>query len=207
MDSAMKTYSRQQLIEVCRLVYDRYLTNAAGSNFSVRASPTTLYLTPTNNARNSRLRMHADDLLLVDFEGRILDGRGELSRSWPTHLKMYREFDCVNAVIHAHPRMATVFACRNRPMEPYLDAMKKFGSIPVIPRSLEVDGPEFGQAIADVFRSAGQSFTKHGHAVFYPYHGVLVAAPSLEDAYDLLERIEFNATAILFSRLLESDDE
>jgi len=31
----MITYSRQQLLEVCRLVYDRNLTNAAGSNFSV----------------------------------------------------------------------------------------------------------------------------------------------------------------------------
>lgn len=203
----MNTYTRQQLIEVCRLVYDRYLTNAAGSNFSVRASPTTLYITPTNNAKNNRLRMEGDDLLLVDFEGRILDGRGELSRSWPTHLKMYREFQSVNAVIHAHPKMATVFACRSKPMEPYLDAMKKYGPVPVLPRHLMVDSPEFGQAITDVFHAAGQSFIKHGHAVFYPYHGVLVAAPSLEDAYDLLERIEFNATAILYRRLLESGDE
>jgi L-fuculose-phosphate aldolase len=203
----MKTYTRQQLIEVCRLVYDRYLTNAAGSNFSLRVSPDTLYITPTNNAKNNRLRMEADDLLLVDFEGCILDGRGELSRSWPTHLKMYREFEWVNAVIHAHPKMATIFACREKPMEPYLDAMKKYGPIPVLPRHLPVDSPEFGQAITEIFRSSGQSFIKHGHAVFYPYHGVLVAAPSLEDAYDLLERIEFNATAILYSRLLESADE
>ena len=200
----MITYNRQQLIDICQLVYDRYLTNAAGSNFSVRSSKDTLYITPTNNAKNNRLRMGADDLLLVDYQGNILDGEGQLSRSWPTHLKMYQEFDCVNAVIHAHPKMATVFACRQTVMPPYLDAMKKYGSIPVLPRDLAVDSPEFGQAIAEVFRNTA-SFTKNGHAVFYPYHGILVAAPSLEDAYDLLERIEFNATAILFSRLMESD--
>ena len=201
----MTAYTRQQLIEVCHLVYDRYLTNAAGSNFSVRNPNGTLYITPTNNAKNTRLRMGADDLLLADFEGNILDGKGELSRSWPTHLKMYQEFDFINAVIHAHPKMATVFACRKKPMPPYLDAMKKYGPVPVLPRELVVDSPEFGDAIAETFRSVGQSFAKHGSAVFYPFHGVLVAAPSLEDAYDLLERIEFNAYAILFSRILESE--
>jgi hypothetical protein len=32
---------------------------------------------------------------------------------------------------------------------------------------------------------------------------VLVAGPTLDDAFDLLERMEFNAVAILFGRLLE----
>jgi len=116
---------------------------------------------------------------------------------------MYQEFEYVGAVIHAHPKMATVFSCRQKPMEPYLDAMKKYGPIQVMPRELKVDGPEFGPAIAEGFRCDEDRFRKTGHAVFYPYHGVLVAAPTLADAYDLLERIEFNATAILYSRLLE----
>jgi L-fuculose-phosphate aldolase len=203
----MSTYSRQQLIEICQLVYDRYLTNAAGSNLSVRASKDTFYITPTNNAKNNRLRMGADDLLLVDYKGCILDGKGDLSRSWPTHLKMYQEFEFVNAVIHAHPKMATIFSCRKKEMPPFLDAMKKYGPIPVLPRDLTVDSLEFGQAIADIFKNNGTNFLKNGHAVFYPFHGVLVAAPTLEDAYDLLERIEFNATAILYSRFLENDSE
>jgi L-fuculose-phosphate aldolase len=199
----MNFFTRQDVTEVCRLVYDRYLTNAAGSNFSARASASTFYLTPTNNAKNNRLRMQPDNLLLVDETGKILDGKGELSRSWPTHLKMYQEFEYVGAVIHAHPKMATIFSCRSKPMEPYLDAMKKYGPVPVLPRELKVDGPEFGQAIAEIFRCDEERFRMNGHAVLYPYHGVLVAAPTLADAYDLLERIEFNATAILFSRLLE----
>ena len=198
----MYTACRQELLEICRLVYDRNLTNAAGSNFSARASATTLYMTPTGNAKHNRLHMTPDDLLLVDYAGNILEGTGQLSISWPTHLRMYQEFDCVGAVIHAHPRVATTFACRTEPMPPLLDAMKKYGSIPVLPRQLKVDSPEFGQAIVDIFRAKGESFVKHGHAVLYPYHGILVAAPNLDDAFDLLERIEYNASAILNSCLL-----
>jgi L-fuculose-phosphate aldolase len=199
----MNTYSRAELLEVCRLVYDRFLTNAAGSNFSVRASEDTFYLTPTGNAKHTRLRMGPDDLLHVDTTGRILDGRGKLSTSWPTHLALYQAFECVGAVIHAHPRVATVFACQEEPtqaMPPLMDAMKKYGSIPVVPRALKVDSPEFAKWIVNYFKSTEASFCRHGHGVFYPFHGVLTAAPTLDDAFDLLERIEFNAIAILGGR-------
>ena len=66
----MYTATRTELLEVCRLVYDRDLTNAAGSNFSARASAAAVYLTPTGNAKRNRLRMTPDDLLLVDMQGR-----------------------------------------------------------------------------------------------------------------------------------------
>jgi len=194
--------TREELLTICRLVYQRHLTNAAGSNFSARATETTLYMTPTGNAKRNRLDMSPDDLLHVDYDGTILEGQGDLSVSWPTHRKMYQAFDCVGAVIHAHPRYATALACQEKPMEPFLDAMKKFGPIPVMPRDLKVDSSEFGDAIEKVFREKGASFQRYGHAVFYPYHGILVAAPSLDDAYDLLERIEYNAIALLFSKLL-----
>ncbi len=194
---------RRELLEICRLVYDRELTNAAGSNFSARASANTVYLSINGNAKRNRLRMSPDELLLVTLDGELLEGEGKFSQSWPTHRRIYQEFDFVGAVIHAHPRYATALACRDTAMPPLLDAMKKYGPIPVLPRHLKVDGPEFGQAIVEIFRAKGESFRKHGHGVLYPYHGVLVAAPDLDDAFDLLERIEYNATAILSNILLD----
>jgi L-fuculose-phosphate aldolase len=116
---------------------------------------------------------------------------------------MYQTFDYVGAVIHAHPKKATILSCRPEPMEPLLDAMKKYGPIPVLPRHLKVDSPEFGEAIVEVFKATESSFKREGHAVFYPFHGVLVAAPTLDDAYDLLERMEFNAETVLFQHLLK----
>ncbi len=199
----MYTAKRRELLEICRLVYDRHLTNAAGSNFSARASENTLYISINGNAKRNRLRMTADDLLLSTFDGKILEGEGKFSQSWPTHLKMYQGFDFVGAAIHAHPRFATAFACRNIPMPPFLDAMKKYGEIPVLPRNLKVDSPEFGDAIVEIFPPEGRELSKHGHGVLYPYHGVLVVAPNLDDAYDLFERIEDNATAILSNILLD----
>lgn len=197
----MYTVKRRELLEICRLVYDRGLTNAAGSNFSGRASSETLYMSINGNAKRNRLRMTADDWLLMKMDGTILEGEGKPSQSWPTHRRIYQAFDFIGAVIHAHPRYATALACRNMNMAPMLDAMQKYGEIPIIPRQLKVDGIEFGNAIVEIFQAKGESFKKHGHGVLFPYHGVLVAGPTLDDAYDLLERIEDNALTLFTSAI------
>ena len=110
--NAVTYITRDELLEVCRLVYDRWLTNAGGSNFSGRISADSVLLTPTGNAKRTRLRMSPDHLLHVRLDGTVLEGDGELSSSWPTHQGLYRAFPEIGAVIHAHPLYATIFAAR-----------------------------------------------------------------------------------------------
>lgn len=197
----MSYVSRKEMLAVCRLVYDRYLTNAAGSNFCARASATTFFCSAHDNAKRTRLRMDPDDLLLVDVNGNVLDGRGEVTSSWATYSRIMREFPEVDAVIHGHPRLATAFACGDEPMPPLLDALKPHGEVPILDRSLFVDSPEFGEAFLASIAERRDKLPA-GVAVLYPYHGLTVASGTLEDAFDLFERIEFNAEAIIYRRLL-----
>lgn len=189
---------RKELLEICRLVYDRSLTDAAGSNFSVRASADTFLVTATGNAKRTRLRMSPDDLLLLGSDDTVLEGRGKPTSSWPTHRTLFEAFPAVGAVIHAHPKLATVVACGEGPMTPVLDAMKKYGEVPLVPRALQVDSPEFGRWIVDALRPNEARLERHALGVLYPFHGVLVAGPDLDEAFDLLERMEFNAAALLW---------
>jgi L-fuculose-phosphate aldolase len=198
----MRYVTRAELLEVCRLVYDRHLTNAGGSNFSGRRTPDTFLVSTTGNAKRTRLRMGPDDLLHVRRDGEILEGQGQLSSSWPTHLGIYEAFEAVGAVIHAHPLYTTVFAARHLDLPVLLDGMKKYGCIPVLSGDNRIDSPEFGVEVVEVMRQHQDTLTKTGFGVLYPEHGVLVAGPTLDDAFDLLERMEFNAVAILFGRLL-----
>jgi L-fuculose-phosphate aldolase len=195
--------TRNELLEVCRLVYDRWLTNAGGSNFSGRISADSVLLTSTGNAKRTRLRMSPDDLLHVRLDGTVLEGHGDLSSSWPTHQGLYRAFPEIGAIIHAHPLYATVFAARRCDLPVLLDGMRKFGPIPSLSGRHKIDNPPFVEEVIDVFAAHHETAAKHGFGVLYPGHGVLVAGPTLDDAYDLLERMEFNAAAILFGRLLE----
>ena len=200
----MQYVTRAELLEVCRLVYDRHLTNAGGSNFSGRLTPDSVLLTTTGNAKRTRLRMGPDDLLHVRLDGEVLEGYGQHSSSWPTHRALYEAFPEVGAVIHAHPLYTTVFAARHLDLPVLLDGMKKYGCIPVLSGRHKIDGPDFVDEVVTVMRQHEATLVKTGFGVLYPEHGVLVAGPTLDDAFDLLERMEFNAVAILFGRLLES---
>jgi L-fuculose-phosphate aldolase len=199
----MSYVTRAELLEVCRLVYDRWLTNAGGSNFSGRTTADSVLLTSTGNAKRTRLRMGPDDLLHVRLDGTIIEGHGELSSSWPTHQGLYREFREVGAIIHAHPLYATVFAAHGRDLPVLLDGMRKFGTIPSLSGNHKIDSPPFVEEVIEVFAAHRPTVAKCGFGVLYPGHGVLVAGPALDDAYDLLERMEFNAAAILFGRFLD----
>jgi len=198
----MYTCKRSEFLEICQLTFDRFLTNTAGSNFSARASEKSLYITNSMNAKRNRCRMKPEEILHVDFDGNIFDGEGEISSSWKSHKKMYQEFDFVGAAIHAHPRLATAFACQKEPMPPLISAMKKYGAIHSVPEGIDLLGEECADITAEMFQETGDSFRKYGHAVFYPYHGVFIAAPTLADAFDLLDRMEFNAYAIIGSKTL-----
>ncbi|MEO1236793.1 MAG: L-ribulose-5-phosphate 4-epimerase AraD [Planctomycetota bacterium] len=55
-------------------------------------------------------------IVLVDFEGEVVDGGGRPSCDTPTHLELYRRFSGVGGVTHTHSPKATAFAQARRPI-------------------------------------------------------------------------------------------
>jgi L-ribulose-5-phosphate 4-epimerase len=58
--------------------------------------------------------MKAADLVVVDLEGRVVEGNLKPSSDLPTHLVLYREFSEIGAVVHTHSRAATSWAQARR---------------------------------------------------------------------------------------------
>lgn len=54
--------------------------------------------------------MKAEDMVVVDLEGRIIEGRLNPSSDTPTHLELYRRFSSIGGITHTHSRWATIFA-------------------------------------------------------------------------------------------------
>lgn len=57
--------------------------------------------------------MTADDIVVLDLDGNIVEGRLSPSSDTPTHLELYRRFDGIGGVVHTHSRYATAFAQAN----------------------------------------------------------------------------------------------
>jgi L-ribulose-5-phosphate 4-epimerase len=50
------------------------------------------------------------DMVVVDLEGKTVEGRLRPSSDTPTHLALYRAFPQIGGVVHTHSRHATMFA-------------------------------------------------------------------------------------------------
>ncbi len=62
--------------------------------------------------------MTADDMVRVDLDGSILEGRRKPSSDLATHLELYRSFPAIGGIVHTHSNWATVWAqaCREIPV-------------------------------------------------------------------------------------------
>lgn len=58
--------------------------------------------------------MTTDDMVVVDLDGKIVEGHLNPSSDTPTHLELYKAFECVGGIVHTHSRWATIFAQSGR---------------------------------------------------------------------------------------------
>ena len=54
--------------------------------------------------------MTPDDMVVVDLDGNVVEGRWKPSSDTPTHLALYKAFPNIGGVVHTHSRWATSFA-------------------------------------------------------------------------------------------------
>ncbi len=74
-----------------------------------------------------------DKIVLLDLNGKILEGSLNPSSDTPTHLELYRNFKTVGGICHTHSTFATMWAqgCREIPCFGTTHADYFYGSVPV----------------------------------------------------------------------------
>lgn len=60
--------------------------------------------------------MTAEDMVVVDLDGKRVDGKWKPSSDTPTHAALYRAFPGLGGIVHTHSRWATTFAQAGRPI-------------------------------------------------------------------------------------------
>jgi len=54
--------------------------------------------------------MQAEDMVVVDLTGKIVEGKLKPSSDTPTHVELYKAFPNLGGIVHTHSRWATIFA-------------------------------------------------------------------------------------------------
>lgn len=175
----------------CRLL-DRGLIAGAEGNLAVRLGPDRILVTPRGRSKGD---LAPDDLVEVDPEGRHLRGSRQASTELGMHLTILRARSDVQAVVHAHPPVATGFATAGQSVDcdciPELIAT--VGRVPLVPYGTP-GTPELGERLLPVVG---------GHdALLLANHGAVTMGRTLEEALYRMESLEQGARILLVSRLV-----
>jgi L-ribulose-5-phosphate 4-epimerase len=54
--------------------------------------------------------MTKDDMVIVDLDGKVIEGKLKPSSDTPTHVELYKAFPNIGGIVHTHSRWATSFA-------------------------------------------------------------------------------------------------
>lgn len=102
--------------------------------------------------------MTANDMVVVDLDGKVVEGKYRPSSDTPTHVYLYKQFPEAGGIVHTHSTYATAWAQSGLNLPPYgtTHADAFYGDVPCA-RALtqaEVDGEyelNTGKVIAEVF--------------------------------------------------------
>ena len=64
-------------------------------------------------------KMKASDMVVLDPDGKIIDGKFKPSTDAPTHLLLYRTFPDIGGVVHTHSTYATSWAQAGKSIPPF----------------------------------------------------------------------------------------
>jgi L-ribulose-5-phosphate 4-epimerase len=143
--------------------------------------------------------MSADDMVVVDAEGRVLQGARKPSSDLATHLELYRAFPAIGGIVHTHSRWATVWAqaCREIPALGTTHADYFCGAIPCTgvlseKQTRSAYEKETGLAIVQHFRQAAIDPVQIP-AVLVANHGPFVWGPDANAAVHNAAVLELTA--------------
>ena len=119
--------------------------------------------------------MTANDMVVTDLDGNIIEGHLNPSSDLDTHLQLYKSFTNINAVVHTHSRWATIFAQAGKeiPMLGTTHADTFYGDIPCTRKMTEAEikgayEKETGTVILEAIKDIG---AEQMHAALVHSHG------------------------------------
>ena len=183
---------RNDIVRVCRRLYERGLIAGGEGNVSARLEDGNILVTPSGA---SKIDVSESDLVIVSPDGKPVAGSGRASSELGMHLRIYRLRPDVGAVVHAHPPFATAFAVAGEDlMAPVLpEILVLIGGVPLVPYATP-GSPALADAI--------EPFLPLHDAFLMANHGATSYGSSLSIAHQRMESLEHAARIVLHARAL-----
>ena len=174
---------KKEICEVGLKLWQKGFVAANDGNISVKISDNEFYCTPTGVSKAS---LTPDMIIKVDRDGKKLEGKLNPSSEIKMHMRVYRERPDVNAVVHAHPPVATAFTVADIDLDQYVlpEAVLTIGAVPTC---------DYGTPSTMEIPDSLDPYLQDHDAFLLRNHGALTVGCNLTKAFFVMEEVEFNA--------------
>ena len=172
-----------RIVATMNRLYYNGMTTVSGGNLSIMDNEGNMWISPSGVDKGALTR---EDIMKITPDGQII-GRNRPSVEYPFHLSVLRKRPDFKAVLHAHPTPLVGFSLMRIVPDLTLmpDTAKICGSV-VFAKYAVPGSQELGDLIS-------AEFEKGYNTVMLENHGVVIGAPSMEEAFRMFEALDFTA--------------
>lgn len=189
---------KKEICEIGRRVYQDGFVAANDGNISVKVDENTFFATPTGVSKGY---MTPEMICKVDGQGNLKEqNKWKPSSEFKMHLRVYQERPDINAVVHAHPPIATSFAIAGIPLDKLImpEAVIFLGAVPIA---------EYGTPSTMEIPDSLMPYLQDYDAILLANHGALSFGCDLNTAFFRMESTEFYAKLLFHARMLGGEKE
>ncbi|WP_254062269.1 class II aldolase/adducin family protein [Acidobacterium sp. S8] len=183
---------RRQLTRFSKWMYRLGFAPGTSGNLSVRLDEESILATPTGC---SKYLLRPSDMVIANLNGKLLSGTRNVTSEIGMHVAVYAARPDVQAVVHAHPPIATAFASCGMALDQPLCAelLMTLGKIPLA---------SYATTGTDEVGASLEPYLLDHDAILMANHGLVTYGQDLLDAFMKLETTEHFAQVCLAAHQL-----
>ncbi|KAA3636233.1 MAG: class II aldolase/adducin family protein [Calditrichaeota bacterium] len=183
---------KKELCDIGKLLYKSGMLAGSDGNISAKLDDDRIMVTPSGAAKG---RMNPDDLVIVDQNGKHLQGVQKASSELLMHLEVYKNRPDIGACVHSHAPYATSFAVAGIELAGDIlpEVVLFIGGIPLT---------DYAPPGTDAVPKSIEPHLDGNNAFLLRNHGLLTIGHTLEEAYNRHEIVEHYAKIVHLSRQL-----
>lgn len=187
---------KKDLVLLGRRLYERGMLAGTDGNISVRLDDDRIMITPAGLAKGD---LSPDDLVIIDQNGKHLQGTRTASGEYLMHTFVYRNRPDVIACVHSHPPYVTAFAVAGIHLAENIlpEVVVGVGGMPLT---------DYAPPGTDALPKSLEPFIESNNAFVLRNHGLLTVGHSLDEAFHRHEVVEHYAQIVHLARQLGNLD-
>ena len=184
--------TKQEICNIGKLLYESGMLAGTDGNISVKLDDDRIMITPSGAAKG---RMSPEEMVIVDINGKHLQGSNQASSEMLMHLAVYKARPEIKSCVHSHAPYATAFAAAGIELSADIlpEVVVFIGSIPLT---------DYAPPGTDAIPKSLEPFLENSNAFLLRNHGLLTIGHDLSEAFNRHETVEHFARIMHLARQL-----